>query len=178
MLKRTSIKGFRKSEEGVALVEFAMFLPLFLLSLFVIIEFSRLFITYQGAVAGVRDAARYMARTVAADICVTSSGSGATYTEQTSPSGYYYTIVSRNMDTEVDNVLPALVTLNSVNRSVACISHATEADRYRQDQVPMAQVTAQFTIQFPLVGVLSINGIPLMSPITRDITDSSRVFGV
>ncbi len=174
----TSIRRFRDREEGVALVEFAMFLPLFLLALFVIIEFSRLFITYQGAVAGVRDAARYMSRTVASDICETTSGAGAVFLEQTTPAGQYFAIVSRNMDTEVDNLLPRLVTLNSVNRSVACVSHATDPDRYRQAQVPMAQVTANFTVVFPLVGVLEINGIPLINSITRDISDMSRVYGV
>ena len=169
------LKRFRKSEDGVALVEFALFLPLFVLSLFVIIEFSRLFISYQGAITGVRDAARYMARTVAGDICVTTSGAGQA--SQTVSSGYYYTIVTRNMDTEVDGVLPNLVTLNTITSRVTCESHS-DPERYRQAQVPMAEITANFTIVFPLVGILEINGLPLVNSITRDVTDSSRVFGV
>ena len=55
---QTYIDRFRREESGVALVEFALFLPLFALSFFVIVEFSRIFFSYQGAIVGVRDAAR------------------------------------------------------------------------------------------------------------------------
>ncbi|CAN0605625.1 unnamed protein product, partial [Ectocarpus sp. 12 AP-2014] len=63
---------FRREESGVALVEFAIFLPLFLLAFFVVVEFSRIFFSYQGAISGVRDATRYLARVADADVCVTN----------------------------------------------------------------------------------------------------------
>ena len=49
---------FFKRSEGAALVEFAILLPVFVLAFFTIVEFSRTFFSYQGAVVGVRDAAR------------------------------------------------------------------------------------------------------------------------
>ena len=58
----------------LALVEFAISLPLILVVSYGTIDSMRLFWTYQAAVAGVRDAARYVARVAPDDIC-TSGGS-------------------------------------------------------------------------------------------------------
>ena len=53
---------FAEREDGAALVEFALLLPIFLLLFAMAVEGSRTFWSYQTAIAGVRDAARYVAR--------------------------------------------------------------------------------------------------------------------
>ncbi|AZQ67195.1 pilus assembly protein [Silicimonas algicola] len=174
---RTALIKFRRSEDGVALVEFALLLPVFLLAFFVIVEFTRLFFSYQGAIVGVRDAARYMARTTNGDICADAGSVGVPEVITYNDGDRYYAIVQRSMDTEIDGFLPELVVLDWVSRSVTCVSHA-DADRYRQARVPMAEVTARFTITFPLVGILELNGQRVLEPLWRDITDLSRVYGV
>jgi Flp pilus assembly pilin Flp len=171
------IDRFRRNEEGVALVEFAIFLPLFLLAFFVVVEFSRLFFSYQGAVVGVRDATRYMARTVRPDICIDSGGADTVYGAQTDTSGYYYQIVFRNMSNELNTFLPENVTLNQIRPRVFCVDEVNPGD-YRSPTVPMAEIRADFTITFPFVGILRLNNLPVVATINRTVRDQSRVFGV
>ena len=64
---------FRRAEDGTALVEFAISLPLILVVSFGTINSMRLFWSYQAAVAGVRDAARYVARMAPDNICTTGA---------------------------------------------------------------------------------------------------------
>jgi TadE-like protein len=176
------ISQFKKREDGVALVEFAIFLPLFVLSFFVIVEFSRVFFSYQGAVVGVRDAARYLARIAPAGICEGKGGVGGVLT------GFYKVddsdvnsadsieqIVFRNMDNE-NSALPDNVELLAVNSTYACV--LAPPGKYRQLEVPVAQVSADIRITLPLVGILELNGLPLIAPITHTVTDQSRIFGV
>lgn len=179
---QASLTRFRKGEDGVALVEFAMFLPLFLLSFFVIVEFSRIFFSYQGAVVGVRDAARYMARVAPEGICVgASDGTGGVLNYANSDGGggsidAAYAIVHRNMENET-SVLPTNVEILSVAATYVCVVPAT-AGTYRQDEVPVAQVAANIRITLPLAGILELNGQALIPSITHTITDQSRIYGV
>lgn len=172
-----SLHKFRREEEGVALVEFALLLPVMLLAFFTIVEFTRVFFSYQGAIVGVRDAARYMARTAAEDICVGKGGGySETYAAQTSASGYnFYAIVLKNMDTEVPGLLPANVALDSVQAGYRCEENTTLP--YRQDLVPMAVMNATFTITLPLIGILELNGQPVINPITHTVADETRIYG-
>jgi len=177
----SSFMRFRRNESGVALVEFAIFLPLFLLSFFVIIEFSRVFFSYQGAVAGVRDAARYLARITPESICdgaVNGSGGVLVYTNPDGNGGNVDAIeqiVTRNMDNEY-NTLPEKISILSVTSTFVCV--VPPVGTYRQDEVPIAQVSAQIEIELPLGGILEFNGQPLIPNITHTVTDQSRIFGV
>lgn len=174
-----SLSKFRRSEEGVALVEFALFLPLFVLSLYVIIEFSRSFFAYQGAVVGVRDATRYAARTFDPGLCVGElNDAGATVSVGTSAApDLSYSIVERNLEKMTGSgILPANVEIVSVSTSYRCVVPA--AGTYRQAEVPIARVFAQIRITLPLAGILELNGGPLIPNILTDIADESRVFGV
>ena len=63
------LTAFRRREDGAALVEFAISLPMILVVSYCAIDSMRLFWSYQAAVAGVRDATRYLARIAPADIC-------------------------------------------------------------------------------------------------------------
>jgi hypothetical protein len=181
----TRLSRFLRREDGVALVEFAMFLPLFLLSFFVIVEFARVFYSYQGAVVGVRDAARYYARVAPAGICVNAGGVGGMLTGPdynnvgAHPSGRTdaaYQIVWRNMDNET-GFLPTSVFLIDVTVLYQCVT----GGGYRQEEVPIAIVAADIEIVLPLIGILELNtfqGIIPNGKITHTIIDESRIFGV
>ncbi|WP_160763396.1 TadE/TadG family type IV pilus assembly protein [Kangsaoukella pontilimi] len=170
------LQRFKRREDGAALVEFALILPPFLLAFFVIVEFSRLFFSYQAAVQGVRDATRYMARITAEDSCAgqTSTSTPSFGTPETGTSGdVFYPIVFRNMATEVDTLLPANVTLVNVKSRIKCVAGA-----FRDPIVPVAELEAQFRITFPLVGILELNGQPLLDPIDHIVNDESRIYGI
>ena len=140
------LKRFRRDEEGVALVEFGIFLPLFLLSFFVIVEFSRVFFSYQGAVVGVRDAARYLARVAPSGICsgaADGSGGVLVYTNANGNDAIAE-IVLRNMDNE-NGFLPAKIYLQNVASTYVCVVPAPGT--YRQDEVPIAQVSVDIEIE-------------------------------
>ncbi len=49
---------------------------------------------------------------------------------------------------------------------------------YRKALVPMAEIVATFTITFPLVGILELNGQPVIAPITHVVRDQSRIYGI
>ena len=163
---------FRRDESGVALVEFGIFLPLFLLSFFVIVEFSRIFFSYQGAVVGVRDATRYLARVSDSDICVgRGDGTGDVII---GGAALARTIITRNMWNE-SAILPNNVQIGTVSAIFRCV---VQPGDFRQLEIPIASVVATITIQLPLGGILEFNGQQLIPNITTDIADESRVFGV
>jgi Flp pilus assembly protein TadG len=177
------IKAFVRREDGVALVEFALFLPVFLLSIFVIVEFSRTFFSYQGAIAGVRDAARYAARIVDRDVCdvsgaevdITNVFNNAVAVNGSTDA--LYQIVFRNMDNE-NRALPSNVRLISVTSRYTC--EVAVGGTLNQIRVPVAEVSANFLITLPLIGLLELNGLEGIIPdatITRTIVDKSRIFG-
>lgn len=181
------LKAFRNRDDGAAMVEFAIILPIFCLAFFTVVEFSRLFFSYQGAVSGVRDAARYMARTQDAFICDDKSNgfqsSWTSYTrasyntdiENSDPTDAFYAIVWRNMRTEVASALPANIELNRVRYRYFC--KAGSGVGLSQPLVPMAEMRATFTVTMPLIGILELNGGPLLPPITRELVDQSRIYG-
>ncbi|MGO4914750.1 TadE/TadG family type IV pilus assembly protein [Pseudogemmobacter sp. W21_MBD1_M6] len=155
-------RSFAKAEHGAVLVEFAIVLPLMLLFFAITIESARMFWSYQSAIAGVRDASRYLARVAPVDICLTSGGLDS-YAAQLK------TIVES--DIGGNPVLPTLVTINSVTPTVSCINGG-----YRTDPAPMATVSANMTIVFPFGNLFTLFGSGLTS-VTTDVVDQSRIFG-
>ena len=170
------IRRFARRDDGVALVEFALFLPVFLLGFFVIVEFGRTFFAYQSAVTGVRDATRYFARTIDTDICAGEiNGAGQTISVGTASSkDQAYLIVERNMINEVD-VLPTNVRIVRTATSYRCV---VDAGAYRQVEVPIVQVFARITIVLPLGEILELNGRRLLRNIRTDVSDEFRVYGI
>lgn len=160
---RNRLGRFARDEGAAALVEFAIMLPVMLLVFAVIIEGSRLMISFQGAISGVRDATRYLSRVVPTDIC-TAGGSVAAHGPK------LQSIVGQSITGNA--VLPSSVTLNSVTPTFTCVSGT-----YRLSPSPVAQVTANVTIVFPFAGIFGLNGTAL-GQITTNVTDSSRIFGV
>jgi Flp pilus assembly protein TadG len=154
---------FRRNESGVALVEFAILLPMLLLVFAVIIEGGRLMWSYQSAAAGVRDATRYLARVAPLDICF----SGAPINVYTSD---LETIVGERLGGAA--VFPTGITVTSVTPGLTCDTSGT----YRISPTPVAQVTAALTVTFPFSSVFSLFGSTL-GTINTTISDQSRVFG-
>jgi Flp pilus assembly protein TadG len=153
---------FWRDESGVALVEFALVLPMMLVVFAVIIEGSRLMMSYESAISGVRDATRYLARTVDAGIC--STGGSVT--------GY-----AASLKTLVEHgatgstIFAPNVTVGTVTPSYRCVTGS-----YRNGPVPVAQVTAQITVLFPFGGIFTLVGGDLPT-LTTTVTDQARVFG-
>lgn len=173
-----NLRQFWKREDGVALVEFGILLPLMLLAFFTIVEFSRLFFSYQGAIEGVRDAVRYAARTSDPTVCTSATGNSTVSTSvMTTASGYNsYIIIENAMDTETPGDLPNNVTLDRVVERVLCREFSVAGGPTLI--VPMAEIEADFTVIFPLVGILEFNGQPLMAPINHTLSDETRIYGL
>lgn len=156
------IRRLARAEDGVALVEFAMVLPLFLAVFGVIVSGSRMMWSYQLAISGVRDATRFLARAAPANIC-TTSGSVAGYTTQLT-----------NMVSGASTgggILPVQVTLDQVTPSYRCVTGS-----YHGGTVAVAQVSAQFTFGLPFANLLSFFGAQQTS-VTTTVTDQARIFG-
>lgn len=159
---RPFLRRLRQNDDGVALVEFAITLPMMLLIFAVIVEGSRLMIGYQAAIAGVRDATRYLSRVLPRDICATG-GTASAYAARLS------TIVGQSVSGR--SVLPVAVTLNGVTPSVACVSGV-----YRTSPAPVATVTASITFTYPFSGVFLLVGGNVPT-VTTTVTDRARVYG-
>jgi Flp pilus assembly protein TadG len=165
---------FRRTEDGSALVEFAISLPLILVVSFGTIDSMRLFWSYQAAVAGVRDAARYVARMAPDNICST----GASLADHLSAR-------SVNPTTIIDSTLFANaagsravytggVTITNVTTAVTCVSTLG----LRQAVVPVVRVSADMRITMPFSGILVLVGGNGFGTITTRIIEDARVFGV
>ena len=159
---RGAVARFLRAEDGVALLEFAVVLPMMLLVFAVIIEGSRMMLSYESAIAGVRDATRYLARIAPKDICTT----GAPLT--TTP-GYLQTLVRQGVTGR--SVFPPSVTVGAVTPTYRCV-----AGTYRGGNVPVAQVSAVITVTFPFADVFTLFG-GSRPDLTTTVTDQARVFG-
>jgi Flp pilus assembly protein TadG len=155
-------RRFRADASGAALVEFGVLLPVLLLLFAVIIEGSRTFWSYQAAISGVRDAARYLARVAPRDICA-SGGSVAGH------AAALEAIVRQASDGT--DFFPASITINSVVPSFTCVAGA-----YRGGPAPVATVTASMTITYPFSGVFEFAGGTL-GTVDTVVTDKSRIYG-
>ncbi|MEI4486856.1 TadE/TadG family type IV pilus assembly protein [Frigidibacter sp. MR17.14] len=165
---------FRRADEGVALVEFALLLPMLLLLFAVTIEAARMVRSYQAVSSGVRDAARYLARVAPADICDTG-GSLAGYEDALTE------IVSRSYDSDDDgqtsSVVTAGVTVTSVVPDYSCITAPT-GSTYRRNPFAVASVTATVDFTFPFAPLFAFGGGGALEPVTATIADEQRIFGI
>jgi Flp pilus assembly protein TadG len=156
---------FRRAEDGSALVEFAISLPLMLIVSFGTIDSMRLFWTYQAAAAGVRDAARYVARVAPDDIC-TSGGNLSGYATQ----------LRDIIDSTIDGgaLYTGSVTISNVTATLTCEGTLG----LRQAQVPVARVSADMSIAMPFTEILVLAGGAGFGTLTTRIVEDARVFGL
>jgi Flp pilus assembly protein TadG len=164
-MRHPLLHRFRRSEDGSALVEFAVSLPLILIVSFGTIDAMRLFWTYQAAVAGVRDAARYVARVAPDDICVSGG----------SLSGYETRLAAAIDSTlDGDGLYTGGVTISNVTATLTCEG----ALGLRQSQVPVARVSADMSIAMPFTEILALAGGAGFGTLTTRIVEDARVFGL
>lgn len=156
---------FRRREDGSALVEFAITLPMILILGVLSIECMRLFWSYQAAIAGVRDATRYLARVAPADIC-TSGGSVAGYTTQ----------LRGIVDSTITGgaLFPAGVRVTSLTPTLTCVTSLG----LRQASVPVAAVSADVSITLPFSQILQIVGMAPGATLNTRVADQARVYGL
>jgi len=156
------------------LVEFALVFPLMMLFLAVIIDFGVLLWSYQQAVAGVRDAGRYVARTAPVDICQGPASADAFRTELDALYGtQLVTIVETSgRIAGAGRIFTDRVTVNEVDASIACLPGP-----YRTDPAPVTTVSADLTIDIPLGPVFGFFGNALPTTIRTTVADQSRVYG-
>ncbi len=157
---------FWRDRRGTALVEFAISLPLVLVIFATIVESGRTLFAYQAAIAGVRDASRYLGRAAPLDICdpVAAVQSLAGFSARVTQ------IVTYGADG--NSVLPGHVTVDSV-----VAEHLCEPGDFRVSRVPVARVTATVSIALPFAGLFTLVG-GTIPDITTEITDTSRIFGI
>ncbi|PTX54649.1 TadE-like protein [Litoreibacter ponti] len=158
----STFRRLRRDEGGAALVEFALILPMALVIFGVVIEGSRLFWSYQATIAGVRDAARYVGRSVQTDICNT----GGTLSDW---SATLEDIVRESSDGS--ELFPTTIKVTSVNATLECV-----AGDFRLTATPIATVTAILEITYPFQGLFTFAGVSLPTA-TTTVADSSRIFG-
>lgn len=155
------LSRFVRSEDGAALVEFALVLPMMLLVFALIIEGGRMMISYQSAIAGVRDATRYLSRIAPSNACTSAAVAG-------------HAIKLTTIITNTIGNTPAFdnaVTVNSVT-----LSSSPGTGTYRVNPVCVASVTANVTINFPFGSIFGLFGFPIPS-VTTNVTDSARIYG-
>lgn len=167
----SSISKFGRNSSGTTAVEFAILLPVMMLTFGTIVEASRIYWNYQGAVSGVRDAARYLARITDNDVC---GGAASVNNTLTGGADTARMIIGRNLDLDGNGLFPAAVTLStspSVSATYDCVVVAGVG------VVPVAVVDATVQIQMPLAPLFAFFGAA-NGQVVSTITDQSRVFGL
>lgn len=161
---RHRARRIHRSEDGAALVDFALLLPLLVIMFGVTVEGARIFWGYQNVAAGVRDAARYVARIAPQDTCSGATPSLAAYQDE----------AEDIIKLTIDGNSPFIPGISVTNVSV---SHSCETGTYRRSPVTVAQVTADVSMTLPFGGLISLGGGTLPGTISTSIFDQSRVFG-
>ena len=156
------LRRFRRDDDGAALVEFALILPVMVLFFAVAIEGSRMMWSYQATIAGVRDATRFLGRSVQTDVCAKGA----------SLAGWEARVTQIVRDTTDGSALfPASISIDRVVPTLTCFG-----GNFHLATTPVATVTADLTITWPFADVLSFFGATL--PTTRtQVADTGRIFG-
>ena len=161
---RTRLRRFAGDDQGVAMIEFALSLPLLILLFGVVIEGARTMWSFQKAAEGVREATRYLARITPTDICATGgsvAGQDATMT----------TMIAQSLSGV--NIHPQLVTIVDVAPTLKCVAASTPLG---VSPTPVAQITATFAIQHPFAPLLRWFG-DYGDAVTVVFAEESRIYG-
>lgn len=162
----SALRRFGRDESGLALVEFAICLPLMILVFGMVIEGSRLMWSFQNGISGVRDATRYLARITPADVC---EPGGTTFDDQ---SDTLSTIIRNRIGTD-NSILPRGVALVDVTATLDCVDGI-----YRISPAPVAQLTARVEITHPFAGLFALAGGGIDDTVVVDVRDEARIFGL
>lgn len=162
----SALRRFGRDESGLALVEFAICLPLMVLVFGMVIEGSRLMWSFQNSISGVRDATRYLARITPADVC---EPGGTIFDDQ---SETLSEIIRTRIGSD-DSILPSGVALVDVTATLDCVEGT-----YRISPAPVAQLTARVEITHPFAGLFTLAGGGINDSVVVDVRDEARIFGL
>jgi Flp pilus assembly protein TadG len=159
---KSSFRHFRCNQSGAALVEFSILIPILFVTFALIAEGGKLFWSFQNAITGVRDTARYVGRIAPSDLC---SGSPSA-----SISDFQATVATTLTALSTTDVSVGLQSL-----SLECVGTPGE---FRAGPAPVAVVTASLTISnLPFTPLFQLVGGTAVNEIRTTVTDRSRVFG-
>lgn len=166
------LRGTR-GEGGATAVEFTILLPVMLVTFAAIVEGSRIYWNYQGAVVGVRDAARYLARITNNDVC--SGG-----TAPANSAGIATGIITRNLDTDGSGPtgFPSGVSLSTTTPVSAVVICRDLSSQGIPEDIPIYRVNATVEIQLPFSTLFDLFGNYPNGVMTSTITDQSRIYGI
>lgn len=178
-----TFRAFRADQSGAAMVEFglaALFLPLVIA---IVVAGGIIAATHQAASAGVRDAARYVARLAPPDLCETP---GNMATEAAAFLGDAQTIVTERFPTANEQgnfwVLPLAVDPTDSQSAVVSVSFQPDAatEDYNVDGacVTVVEVRVRLTMDLPFGGVFGLLGGERRDTVTTEVFDRSRVYGL
>lgn len=172
---------WRRDEAGATAVEFVIVMPILLVTFAVIVEGSRIYWNYQAAVTGVRDAARFVARTTNNDVCDT----GGTAFDAAAAASVAEGIIRASLDTDRSTTAfdfpsgVALAATSPVTTSRTCEPIRAVSGGAILDTAAVVRVDATVVIQLPLAPLWDFflpgaqNGV-----VTSTITDQSRIYGI
>ncbi len=170
--RRHNSHRFRASEQGATAVEFAILMPIMMVCFGAIVEGARIYWNYQSAVSGVRDATRYLARTVDPAIC-----GGTTNTIAAPlPGGALADareIIREHVGTGDTNLFPVAVQVDGIRAEYTCPDL-----NLRVNPTPVAQVQARLTVDLPFGTVFELFGNRSNSQMQSTIIDQSRIYGL
>lgn len=159
------IGRFLRDDSGLAMIEFAICLPLLILVFGMVIEGSRLMWSFQTTISGVRDASRYLARVTPSDVCQP----GEVFDGR---SAELQVIIEERLGTGT-SILPKAVAIIGVFPVLDCV-----VGTYRISPAPVAEVTARVQITHPFASLFQLIGGTLDQTVTVDVSDQSRVYGL
>jgi Flp pilus assembly protein TadG len=167
-------RRFARDEGGAVLVEFALVFPLMLLFLAIIIDIGVLLWSYQQAVAGVRDAGRYVARSAPVEICRNGGSADGFSSDLEALYGDQLMAIVETSGRAVGapRIFTNRVTVDSVAARIDCLSGP-----YRTDPAPVSTVTAALTIDIPLGPIFGFFGDALPTSVSTAVADQARVYG-
>ena len=167
-------RRFARDEGGAVWVEFALVFPMMMLFLAIIVDIGVLLWSYQQAVAGVRDAGRYVARSAPVEICRDgASADGFTAELDTLYGAQLLSIVETSGRTAgAPRIFTNRVTVDDVTARIDCLSGP-----YRTDPAPVSTVTAALTIDIPLGPIFGFFGNALPTSVCTAVADQARVYG-
>lgn len=159
---RSTLLRFKTREDGAVIVEFALTLPIMLITFALIAEGGRLFWAYQDVITGVRDTSRYISRIAPSDMCSPSPSAAI---------GDYQGLAT----TQLANLSTPGMTVAIDSLALECVGTAGE---YRVSPTPIAVLSASLTIEnLPFAPLFQLIGATSLTQIETTVIDRSRVFG-
>jgi hypothetical protein len=165
---------FRSTTSGATVVEFAILMPVMLVCFGTIVEGARIYWNYQSAVSGVRDAARYLARTTDGQICV-----GLPAAEEYPGHDLIGNAVARariraNMGDGSANLFPTGVRFRNLQTRLLCY----DTPGHSAPLTPVAVVRMEVVVDLPFGAVMEFFGRRENTQMISVITDQSRIYGL